>query len=135
MKQSKDYVLVVQPPSGGLSTTQVIAPNLSCPVITVTSSRQALAQAQADPPHLVILSGEDDGVWPSQIARQIRQRVQAQSIVIVAITDSTDLIWRSEEGTAAIDGILVEPLSADILNALNESAITKKRCYQKSVMS
>lgn len=130
MTQSKDYVLVVRRPSRDLSVTQIIAQTLGCPVVTVTSPWQALATAQADPPHLVILSGEDSYAWSPQMARQIRQHVQSESIVIVAITESIDLSWLPKEEATAIDGIFVEPLSADILNALNESAITKKRCLQ-----
>lgn len=130
MKPSKDYVLVVRPSSQGISATPTIAQTLSCPVITVSSPRQALAKAQADPPYLVILSGENSCAWSSQMAHQIRARVRSASVVIVAITNSIDLSWEPKEETTAIDGFFVEPLSADILSTLNESAITKKRCYQ-----
>ena len=137
----EDYVLVVRAPYKDSSLTQAVvsgatslsqaSPGLGCPIITVTSPYQALAKAQADPPHLVILSGENSYAWSPQMARQIRARVPAESIMIVAITESVDFSWLPEEDATAIDGILVEPLSADILSALNESAITKRRCLQK----
>lgn len=146
MKQSEgyleDYVLVVRAPSRDLSVTQAMSSSpissspidsvLGCPIVTVTSPRQALAKAQAAPPHLMILSGKDSYAWSPQMARQIRAHVPAEAIMIVAITESIDFSWLPKEDTMAIDGILVEPLSAEILSTLNESAMTKRRCLQKT---
>lgn len=128
MKDSQNYVLVVGAPSRKLPETQDLAQKLSCPVVTITSPVQALALAQADPPHLVILSGDDGQTWSPQIARQIKQSVQPEGIVIVAVTASSERSWQPKEDSSEIDGFFVEPLSADILSTLNESAITKKEC-------
>lgn len=130
MKDSQNYVLVVGAPSRKLPETKSFAQTLSCPVVTITSPVQALAIAQAAPPHLVILSGDDGQTWSPQIARQIKQSVQPESIVIVAITVSSERSWQATEDNTEIDGFFVEPLSADILSTLNESAITKKECFQ-----
>lgn len=128
MKDSQNYVLVVGAPCRKLPETQTLAKTISCPVVTITSPVQALALAQADPPHLVILSGDDGQTWSPQIARQIKQSVQPEGIVIVAITASSERSWQSTEDSAEIDGFFVEPVSADIFSTLNESAITKKEC-------
>lgn len=128
MKDSQNYVLVVGAPCRKLPETKNLAQTLSCPVVTITSPVQALALAQADPPHLVILSGDDGQTWSPQIARQIKQSVQPEGIVIVAITASSERSWQSAEDSAEIDGFFVEPVSADVLSTLNESAITKKEC-------
>lgn len=133
MKQFEDYVLIVRSSLTDVeaSMASMDSQALGCPVITVNSPQIALDKAKAAPPHLVILSGKDSSdAWLSQMARQIRQGVQSESIVIVAITDSTDLSWPSDEDTSAIDGMFVEPLSLDILSTLNESAITKRRWLQ-----
>jgi len=132
MKNSQNYVLVVGAPARKLPETKNFAQTLSCPVVTITSPTQALALAQADPPHLVILSGDDGQTWSPQIARQIKQSVQPEGIVIVAITASSDRSWPSIEDSAEIDGFFVEPLSADILSTLNESAMTKRECLHEA---
>ena len=129
MKDSQNYVLVVGAPSRKLPETKDLAQTLSCPVVTITSPLQALALAQADPPPLVILSGDDGQTWSPQIARQIKQSVQPEGIVIVAITTSSERSWQSTENSSEIDGFFVEPMSADILSTLNESAMTKKECF------
>ncbi|MEL7332511.1 MAG: hypothetical protein AAFN12_09680 [Cyanobacteria bacterium J06560_2] len=127
MKPLQDYVLVVNPPSKALAT-QRLAKTLSCPVVTIASPTQALDLAKSAPPYLVILSGDDDQAWSSRIARQIRQQVQPESVLIVALTESSNCSWQPNEDNAGIDGFLVEPISAEVLDTLNESAITQKRC-------
>ncbi|MEL7223738.1 MAG: hypothetical protein AAF810_04255 [Cyanobacteria bacterium P01_D01_bin.36] len=156
MKDSQNYVLIVEapsnhvpdylpthlskepgevkspatnPPTTSPPNTQNLAKTLSCPVVTINSPLQALALAQADPPHLVILSGDDGHTWSAQIARKIKQNMQHEGIVIVAITASSDRSWQSTSDSAEIDGFFVEPVSADVLSSLNESAITKKHCF------
>ena len=128
MKDSQNYVLVIGAPSTKLPETRKLSQTLSCPVVTITSPVQALALAQADPPHLVILSGDDSQTWSPQIARQIKQSVQPEGIVIVAITASSERSWQAPENNTEIDGFFVEPLSDDVWSTLNESAITKKKC-------
>ena len=130
MKNSQNYVLVVGQPSRESPAAQTMARTLSCPVVTMPSPDRALALAKSDPPYLVILSGDDGQTWAPQVARQIRQSVHPESVVIVALTVSSAHSWRPQEEPAEIDGFFVEPLSADVLSTLNESAITKKKCLQ-----
>jgi DNA-binding NarL/FixJ family response regulator len=128
MEPSADYILVIGRPSHGLQNTfQNATQTLPCPVVVANSPDQAIAQAQADHPHLVILSGDHDQTWSPRIARQIRQSVQPEGVVIVALTQSSELSWHPRTNSADIDGFFVEPLSVDILSSLAESAIAKKK--------
>jgi DNA-binding NarL/FixJ family response regulator len=127
MNPSTDYILVIGQPSNGLqSTFQSATQAIDCPVVITNSPDQAIAQAEADHPYLVILSGDANQSWSRQIARRIRQSIQPEGVVIVALTQSSELSWHSPENTD-IDGFFVEPLSADILSTLTESAIAKKK--------
>ena len=130
MKQSQNYVLIVGDPSGAPLATESMSQTLSCPVIAATSPTQALALAQSAPPHLVILSGDDGITWSHSIVRQLRKSIQTNSVMIVAVTGSSEPSWLPREDNPEIDGFFVEPISADVLSTLNESAITKKRCLQ-----
>ena len=144
MKQSQDYILVIGQPLlalPGLSasvsqpramTTAALQPALDYPVIAVDSPSQAIAQARAEHPYLVILAGDDCQARSPHVVRQIRQSVQPEEVVIVALTESSELSWPdpkgNDEAQADIDGFFVAPLSADVLSALNESAIAQKNC-------
>ena len=130
MKQSQNYVLIVGEPSQDLPATDSIAQTLRCPVVAATSPTQALAMAQSAPPHLVILSGDEGCTWSHKIARQLRKSIQTDSVMIVAVTEASEPSWLPKEDNPEIDGFFVEPISADVLSTLNESAITKKRCLQ-----
>ncbi|MEM9091999.1 MAG: hypothetical protein AAGC93_25095 [Cyanobacteria bacterium P01_F01_bin.53] len=127
MKQSSGYILVIGQPLRHLPKSPSTE-NLYTPVVTATSPEQAIAKAQAEHPHLVIISGDPHQDWSPQVARQIRQSVQPEGVVIVALTESSDLSWSNTTESSEIDGVFVKPLSADVLSSLNESAIAKKRC-------
>ncbi|MFK8183100.1 MAG: hypothetical protein AB8B99_06970 [Phormidesmis sp.] len=103
---------------------------LQCPMVIADSPAQAIASAQIDHPYLVILSGELIQQWSPQMVARLRQSVQPKSLVIVAITDSSELSWEVEPKDTGLDGFLVEPISPTVLNALNESAIAKHKYFQ-----
>ncbi|MEL6159099.1 MAG: hypothetical protein AAFQ40_13280 [Cyanobacteria bacterium J06623_5] len=138
MEYSQDYILVIGQSSREMlsaapAVSQTITQALNCPVVTMTSPVQAVEKAQVNPPYLVILSDDDGQTWTPNIARQIRQSVGSRSVVIVALTTSSECSWPlsdNSETHAGIDGFLVEPMSSDILCALHESAIAKKHCLQ-----
>ena len=131
MKQSSGYILVIGQPLMNL-TTSPSTENIYTPVVTATSPEQAVEKAQAEHPHLVIISGDTHQDWSPQVARQIRQSVQPEGVVIVALTESSDLSWPIATESTEIDGVFVKPLSADVLSSLNESAIAKQRCLQST---
>jgi DNA-binding NarL/FixJ family response regulator len=134
MNPSTDYILVVGQPSNGLQNTfQASTQAIRCPVVITNSPDQAIAQAQSDHPYLVILSGDTNQSWSPQIARRIRQSIQPEGVVIVALTQSSELSWHPHAESTDIDGFFVEPLSADILSTLTESAIAKKKYLHSSV--
>lgn len=140
MNVSQNYILIVgQPPklaerstpsstlSSALTSTLGTAQALHCPVVITHSPEQAIAKAQSDHPYLVILSGDASQTWSPQVARQIRQSVQPEGVVIVALTQSSEQSWNPIEDSTEIDGFFVEPLSVDVLSALNASAILRHR--------
>ena len=129
----QDYILVIGQSAKSIkeqSAATVIAQELNCPVVSIASPWQAIAKAQANPPYLVILSGDEGQTWAPQTAREIKQSVQSQGVVVVALTTSSEHSWADDAERAEIDGYFVEPMSADVLSALNESAIAKKKCLQ-----
>ncbi|MEL6470965.1 MAG: hypothetical protein AAFQ74_14650 [Cyanobacteria bacterium J06623_4] len=138
LEYSQDYILVIGQSSREMlsaapAVSRAITQALNCPVVTTTSPSQAIETAQTNPPYLVILSDDDGQTWTPNIARQIRQSVGSRSVVIVALTSSSECSWPlSDDGDthAGIDGFFVEPMSSDILYALHESAIAKKQCSQ-----
>jgi len=124
--RSQSYVLVVGPASDrDHRDIESYGRRFQCPIVVADSPAQAIATAQMDHPYLVILSGESIQQWSPQIAQQLRQSVQPFGLVIVAITDSSELSWEVEPRETGLDGFFVEPISPTVLSALNESAIAK----------
>lgn len=107
-----------------------LSQSLHCPVVVTDSAEQAVAKAQEHHPHLVILSGNASKDWSPQIVQAIRQSVQPEEVVIVSLSKSSEFSWMPESSSSEIDGFFVEPLSVDVLSALNQSAIAKKECLQ-----
>ncbi|MEL7142822.1 MAG: hypothetical protein AAGM27_06455 [Cyanobacteria bacterium J06554_3] len=126
----QDYILVIGQPSKELAAAKAIAQTLNCSVVSISSPRQAIAKAQANPPYLVILSGDDRQTWSPQTARQIKQSLPSEGIVIVALTESSEPSWTSHPNSAEIDGFFVAPISVDVLSSLHDAAIAKKQCLQ-----
>ncbi len=127
MLHPQDYVLIIGQMPGDLQNNEIIR----CPMVIADSPEMAIATAQANPPYLVILSGENSQTWSSpRVAQQIRQSVQPEAIVIVSLNESSDLIWEPQIGSPEIDGFFVTPMSTDVLSSLNESAMAKQKCLQ-----
>ncbi|MEO0709102.1 MAG: hypothetical protein AAF050_26055, partial [Cyanobacteria bacterium J06649_5] len=82
-------ILVVGRPYKEVIAAKAIAQALNCSVVAVASPQQAVAKAQLNPPYLVILLGDEHQTWSPQIAREIRQSVEPERIVIVALTTSS----------------------------------------------
>jgi len=127
MESSQDYILVVGRPYKELVAAKAIAQALNCAVVAVASPQQAVAKAQLNPPYLVILLGDERQTWAPQIAREIRQSVEPERIVIVALTTSSEPSWQLKENSAEIDGFFVKPISPDVMSTLRDSAIAKKQ--------
>lgn len=132
MESSQDYILVVGPLTKEMAAAKAIAQALNCSVVTIASPWQAVAEAQNHPPYLVILLGDEGQTWSPQIAREIRQSVEPERIVIVALTTSSVPSWQCQESSAEIDGFFVEPISLDVMNTLRDSAIAKKQLQSVS---
>lgn len=129
--RSQGYILVVGRPSNrGQRDIERHGGGLRCPVVMADSLTQAIAITQNDPPHLVILSGSAIHQWSPRMAKQLRDSAQSSSLVIVAITDSSELSWEAEPRETGLDGFFVEPISSTVLSALNVSAIAKHRYLQ-----
>ena len=133
MNHSSGYVLVI----GNLISNHLhniaeapesVLQSLYNSVIVTASPEQAVAKAQEHHPHLVILAGEVSEDWSVHMAKQIRQSVQPEGVVIVSLSKSSEFSWMPQSSSVEIDGFFVEPLSVDVLSALNQSAIVKKTC-------
>ena len=133
METSPGYILVIGQPLKNLERdwdSPLSAGTNEATVVNAHSPEQAIARAQADHPYLVILSGDACKEWSPAVARQIRQSVQPESVIIVALTESSELSWLTPEPSHDIDGVFVKPLSVDVLRALKTSAIAKKTCLK-----
>lgn len=134
--RSQSYILVVDPTSDGCHSStkhrdiEQYGERLGCPIVFTDSLVQAIATAQQSCPYLVILSGGLVQQWSSQMAQQLRQSIQLSGLIIVAVTDSSELSWEMEYRDSGLDGLFVEPLSPTVLSALSETAIAKHRYLQ-----
>lgn len=126
MSPPQDYVLFIGQPPIGLQSNQIVR----CPIVIADSVKEAIATAQSHHPYLVILAGDSSQPQLPRIARQIRQCMQPEEVMIVSLTASSDLAWEPQTGSPEIDGFLVEPLSVDVLSSLNESAMAKQKILQ-----
>lgn len=113
-----------------------IAKALRCPVFIAETFEEAIAKATTDHPYLILLSGNSRQTWSPQLIRQLRQSVEPSGVMIVALTPSSDLNWHLKSEITEIteitdiDGCFIEPMSFDVLSALNESAIAQKKYLQ-----
>ncbi len=125
MKLLQDYVLVLDeqenhPPRAALSSISD-----HCAFVVANSAEHAVEQAQQKNPCLVILMGENQSWFESQV-RILRQSEQTSQMTIVALTDSGSPRWQCDACALDLDGFLVQPLSDDILVSLVQSAVIKQ---------
>jgi CheY-like chemotaxis protein len=86
---------------------------------------QAIAQAGARPPFLVILTGNHQDWSPNLLAR-LRNQAEIQATTLVAVTDFHAPSWVHQEENPGFDGFLVNPISSEVLFFLVQSAHTRR---------
>jgi DNA-binding NarL/FixJ family response regulator len=129
MKFSQSYVLILAQPSDDLQMLESLLERLKCPSIVTHSPEQALAQANQDPPYLMIFAGSHPK-WLQMRVNDLRSNLaNAGSITIVALTDFHVPKWLHQEDNPGFDGFLVKPLSSDVLTSLLQSAWARQTCY------
>jgi DNA-binding NarL/FixJ family response regulator len=125
MASSQTYVLILDEQYRWLPQTDLPLNSAQLPIYVAASPEQAVAQAQAAAPCLVILVG-DDHSWVRTQVHTLRQVTQATQATILALTESTHPNWEPHESTPDVDGFLVKPLTNDVLTSLIQSALVKQ---------
>ncbi|WP_155523681.1 hypothetical protein [Nodosilinea nodulosa] len=103
--------------------------DLQYPVFVANSTEQAVTRVSQGAPCLVILMGNNVQTWSQPLVHQLRQHGHSSDMTIVALTDSTSPQWNYSEDLSGLDGLLVQPLSTDILRSLVESAFARSICH------
>ncbi|MBW4482903.1 MAG: hypothetical protein KME14_10200 [Tildeniella torsiva UHER 1998/13D] len=124
----RDYILVLDPDCAHHDDAHPLESDLQYPVFVASSTEQAVTRVRQGAPCLVILVGNNFQDWSQPLVNQLRQHEQAPDMTIVALTDSTSPQWDYSEDTPGLDGLLVQPLSMDILRSLVESAFARTIC-------
>lgn len=125
----RDYILVLDPECVRPDDAHPLEADLQYPVFVASSTEQAVTRVNQGVPCLVILVGNNFQDWSQPLVKQLRQHEQAPDMTIVALTDSTSPQWNYSEDTPGLDGLLVQPLSIDILRSLVESAFARTICH------
>ena len=129
MTLTQGYILVLDPERCHHDDVHPLVTNLPYPVFVASSTEQAVTRASQAPPCLVILMGNNFQAWSQPLVNQLRQYSHSPDMTIVALTDSTSPQWNYSEDTPGVDGLLVQPLSMDILRSLVESAFARSICH------
>lgn len=124
----RDYILVLDPECDRHDDAHSLETDLQYPVFVASSTEQAVTRVNQGAPCLVILVGNNFQDWSPPLVDHLRQHGQAPDMTIVALTDSTSPQWNYGEETPGLDGLLVQPLSIDILRSLVESAFARTIC-------
>ncbi|MGF1568258.1 MAG: hypothetical protein ACFCVD_09350 [Nodosilinea sp.] len=98
-------------------------------MFVANSTEQAVTRVKQEPPCLVILVGNNVQAWSQPLVEHLRQTARTQDMTIVALTDSASPQWNYSEDTPGLDGLLVKPLSFDIVTTLVESALARRVWY------
>jgi CheY-like chemotaxis protein len=125
MKLLEDYVLVLDEQESRPPRAELSSLSDHCAFVMANSAEHAVEQAQQKKPCLVILVGENQSWFESQV-RILRQARQAAPMTIVALTESASPRWRQDAFALDLDGFLVQPLTDDILVSLVQSAAIKQ---------
>ncbi|MGG6241849.1 response regulator [Nodosilinea sp. AN01ver1] len=128
MTLTQGYILVLDPERRHHDDAHSLATNLQYPVFVASSTEQAVTRASQTPPCLVILMGNNFQAWSQPLVNQLRQYSRSPDMTIVALTDSASPQWNYSEDTPGVDGLLVQPLSMEILRSLVESAFARSIC-------
>ncbi|HEY9861349.1 MAG TPA: hypothetical protein V6D16_17750 [Candidatus Obscuribacterales bacterium] len=127
MQSLSSYVLVLSQQSDDLDILKSLLGRLCCAVRVASSEAQAMAQANQEPPYLVILSG-DRHTWSRGLVHHLRSMTRTCNTTIVALTDCHAPSWLPQEENPGFDGFLVKPISGDILSSLVQSAKVRRSC-------
>ena len=129
MTMTRSYILVLDPERSHRDDAHPLESDLQYPVVVARSPAQAFTQVSQGTPCLVILVGNNFQDWSQSLIRQLRQHAQSPDMTIVALTDSASPQWNYSEDIPGLDGLLVQPLSMDILRSLVESAFARHVCH------
>lgn len=129
MKLPQDYVLVLDEQTRYPPRPELTKLTDSYAFLVATSAEQAIEQARQKNPCLVILVGENQSWFESQV-RVLRQARHTPPMTIVALTESGSPRWHSSDRSLDPDGFLVQPLTDDILVSLVQSAVIKQSYRQ-----
>ncbi len=129
MNLPQDYILVLDPERGHCDGANLLESDLQYPVFVANSTEQAVTRVSQGAPCLVILMGNNVQTWSQPLVHQLRQHGHSSDMTIVALTDSTSPQWNYSEDLSGLDGLLVQPLSTDILRSLVESAFARSICH------
>jgi DNA-binding NarL/FixJ family response regulator len=124
MDTTGDYVLLIGQPREMFWPLQHWLKSFSLPLRSLSTVEQALAALPQRPPCLVILAASQ--TQPSAaLVRCLRETIKPAQVTIVALTEIHNPCWSCPEDHPGLDGVLVKPLSADILNSVVASALAK----------
>ena len=129
MPLPSSYVLVLDPHRLHGADAHPLEAELQYPVFVASSTEQAVSRVSQGVPSLVILVGNNFQDWSQPLVNQLRQHDQAPDMTIVALTDSASPQWNYSEDTPGLDGLLVQPLSMEILRSLVEWAFARHVCH------
>lgn len=129
MPLPSSYILVLDPHRLHRADAHPLEVELQYPVFVASSTEQAVSRVNQGVPSLVILVGNNFQDWSQPLVSQLRQHDQAPDMTIVALTDSASPQWNYSEDTPGLDGLLVQPLSMEILRSLVESAFARHLCH------
>jgi CheY-like chemotaxis protein len=126
MNLTRGYILVLDPERHHRDNARLLEADLQYPVFVARSTEQAVTRVNQGVPCLVILVGNNFQDWSQPLVNQLRQHNHAPDMTIVALTDSASPHWDYREDIPGLDGLLVQPLSRDILRSLIESAFARR---------
>jgi DNA-binding NarL/FixJ family response regulator len=119
------YILVLDPARRGIGTDHPLAAQFPYPVFVTDSAEKAVNKAMQVPPCLVIVVGDDVQDVGRKLTEQLRQAFQPADMTIVALTNAASPQWNHHDEIPGLDGLLVKPVSNEILNSLVESAFAR----------
>jgi DNA-binding response OmpR family regulator len=119
------YILVVDSAQRTMSAEHPWASQLQYPVFVADSAEEAVNQASQVPPCLVILVEDDVQKAGRGLIKQLRGRFHPGDMTILALTDAGSPQWDHYDDIPGLDGLLVKPVSHDIVSSLVESACAR----------
>lgn len=124
MDTSEGYILLIGQQKEACFPFQFLLRQFGVSLVAVSTLDQAITHLKQRPPYLVILSGSraHDSLG---VVYRLRETAKPAEVTIVALTETHDPRWSPQEDHPGLDGFLVKPLSADVLNSVIASALAK----------